>query len=535
MLQQKLSDKNIKWYIIGIYVLFVAVQTSCLQYIGDDYWWLQLSSVWEVWTESSPNGRYFTNMITYFMMKFPVLRWCIYFSGVLLLFYLAAWILRKNTLCDWKAYAVSSIAMLFLPFQIMTNTINWISGFPNYILSACLVLLYLCFCQPLFSGKELPAWKGSSIGLLVLGFLSTLCVENITIYVLVLAVFVIAFSIIRLKKVHIGAVAYLIGAVAGTILMFSDKNYHSVIVEANDNKGYRFVEISMIDIIMKIYNQIILDYVKPFYLWHLLLAFCLLKLYLKKYLNAPTPKYAAPCMGVVLIFANYSLFTQNVTDFNVTTLNYLIRAIETAFTFIYLICLVYLFYQLLPKETFAKSMFFLVSHLITIAPFLLVNPVTGRCFFAEYLFWVLMTGTVASAVPESEFSKEQMKKILVTAGVFFSCIVFAFMHISNKYCDIIRIRYLKEQLKTNKPITFLVNLPYPQLTMDLISLVEYTEKNLMLRGEKVSYADLFMKCYDLPPETSERRFDYISLYYYHLSVIPEEWETVQVQQEESDQ
>ncbi|MBE6877403.1 MAG: hypothetical protein E7496_11930 [Ruminococcus sp.] len=517
-LKRDIRTNQAKWCIVTVYVVFTAIQASCLQLVGDDFWWAQVESIWDVWTESSPNGRYFSNMITFLMVRNEYLRWIIYFFGSLLLFFLMTSILKKSSLCEWKAYAVVSISMLLLPFRLVRNVTNWVSGFPNYMLSAVFVFFYLhYFCIPVFSREKVPEFKGKSLCLLLLGFLSALFVENVTIYILMLSVFMIIFSAFRMRKADIGHILYLVGAVAGTVLMFSDRNYHSVIVESSDSAGARFTDFSMLEIIMKIYNKIIPLYIKPFFVCHLVLAVCLVKLYFQKYTEKSSPKYAKPCLAVVILFAFYSATTQIYADFEVTRLNYLTRALETALTFLYLISLIYLYYQFLSRELFQKCCLFLVSHLLVVAPFLIANPVTGRCFFTEYLFWVLMTGTVLAGVPETEGVQKKMEQLLICSGVLVCTAIFSFMHISNKYYDNFRIKYLKEQLDSDVQILSLIEIPYPDLVDDAFLMLENKSENVPLHDEVVSYCELMIRTYDLNPKIKDMRCEYISVYTYYLT------------------
>jgi len=513
-----IKNNKLKLYIILIYGIYTAIHASCLHFAGDDFWWLQLNGLKDVWIDSSQNGRYFTNMITYLMIQYPVCRWIFYFSGSLLLFFLMTAILKKCcSLEEWKAYAVSGAAIVLVPFQIAQTSSNWISGFPNYVLSACMMFGYLYSCMQVLFDQERKKIKGISIAFLLLGFLSSLCVEIVTIYILMLAVFVIFFLFVRHRKILAEHVTYLIGAAAGTILMFSDRNYHTVIVSENDEVGRRFVELSFLDIVAKIYNEIISLYIKPFFIFHVILAVCLVRLYFEKYQNHTASGYTVPCLVIVLIFTGYSVFTQVFIDFEVISLSYRIRAAETALTFVYLLSLVYLFYQLLPEDLFWKSLLFMIGNLITVMPFVLVNPVTGRCFFIEYLFWVLMTGTVLSAVPENEPVRIKIQKIGMITAFFMSSAILSVMYISNKYCDMLRMPYINKQLAEGNKVIILIELPYPDLLNDTVLLFNLKEKSVPLHGENVSWLELVCDAYGINPELEEHVTERTSFYYYYVA------------------
>lgn len=64
--------------------------------------------------------------------------------------------------------------------------------------------------------------------LALLGFANTLIVEHLTIYNVILAIYVIVLALIKFRKIFIQYIAYFIGTIAGTALMFSNSVYRSI-------------------------------------------------------------------------------------------------------------------------------------------------------------------------------------------------------------------------------------------------------------------------------------------------------------------
>ncbi|MFQ6929739.1 MAG: hypothetical protein ACLRR3_01135 [Eubacterium sp.] len=52
--------------------------------------------------------------------------------------------------------------------------------------------------------------------MLILGFLTTLIVEHVTILAVIMAVYIIAFNFIKNRKIELSHVAYFVGTIAGT-------------------------------------------------------------------------------------------------------------------------------------------------------------------------------------------------------------------------------------------------------------------------------------------------------------------------------
>lgn len=508
----------LKFGIILMFVIYEIIQAACLQLDGDDFWWQNIQNFSDVFGQCSPNGRYLTNAMTFFSVRYPVFRLGFHVLVMLLLFREIALVANQGKKPDhWKYWAFSAGLLLTVPNTLANSTIAWISGFPNYLFSEVLLLMYLRFCMPFLIGKGRD-FRKVDIGLLILGFLSALCVEHITIYIVLLSMFMIIFCAVRFRKMYIGHVLYLLGAIAGTVLMFSDKNYHSVISGQEDLSGRRFVNFSFLDIIMKIYQEIIGYYAKPFYFLHLMIAVSLLILFLKK---NPTSKYARFAMPIVLLFAGYSVFTQNIMDFQVLSAKYTVKALETAFVFLYLLSVIYLCYLFIDQKKFLLVCIFLISTLVLTAPFAVVNPVTARCFFAEYLFWGLTAGELILYCVQDHHSEllEKLSGICISSGLLvFSCIL-SIMRISNLYCDTLRMRYLREQLDQNSPSVIIIQLPYPELSGDPLASLndEGGQYTYHLYGKEIQYANLIIDTYDLNPQLLDKKILLSDLYHYFLN------------------
>lgn len=95
-----------------------------------------------------PNGRYFTNILTIFILRHPVIR-CIFITAVL-----TAGILLLGKLVNFSgkqkrtACLFSLLMLIMMPKDTYAETVNWISGlyklrlFVSLII--CLYLFFLC-------------------------------------------------------------------------------------------------------------------------------------------------------------------------------------------------------------------------------------------------------------------------------------------------------------------------------------------------------------------------------------------------------
>lgn len=455
-----------------IFAVFSLIQGSCLILTGDDFFWHHMESFTENFGRSSHNGRYFTNIITYTMCNYSALRVIIYFIVMLLMFFAVVKLLKTDANRSLITNLFAVIGLLSIPSQIYCYTFNWISGFTNYVLGTVMTLLYIVWCLPLLKGEELKISHFSAVFTLLLGFLGALCVENLTILNILFAIFILIFSALTYKKVHLSNIFYLVGASIGAFFMFTNVNYNDVLVEESDQIGNRFAEFSLPDIFMKVYMDIIPRYSKMFFIPNLVIGLAILFLYAKKFHSSENkpPKYANLFAGVICAYCAYSVFTCFMSDLIPVTPTYRIRALETAFVFLYIVAIIYMAYILSDRFTFVRVTLYIVATVIVTAPFAVVNPVTYRCFFSDYVFWFLAAGEFfILLVKELDTTSMMCVKFLTVAGASVMVIFLSGINITNKYTDVVRQDYFRQQVESDAPVLEYIELPYTKYAGNFIT------------------------------------------------------------------
>lgn len=510
---------NMPAFIVSVlYVLFSAVQSTCLVFGGDDLWWARLDSPAELFGGQDINGRYVTNLLTYAITHSFLLRAV---CGTLLLsgiFILMTLMLRRKGVDTFWAVFFSAAANFALPKPIAYLTTNWISGITNYVLSIVLTFIFLYLCKPLLYGENRKQSQLIGILTMVLGFMSAFCLENVTIYNGVFGVFIIVYYWIRCKKVHFVHIGYLVGTAAGLVVMMLNKNYSSIIGEKKDEIGSRYVEFGFSEIIQSLYSEVIPYFAKPFYLVHVCIALCLTILFFHKFgsvKNTGKHKYAKYCLVCVILYAMYSFLIINEMDLAILNMNYRIRAIETAFTFLYIISAVYIAYCLLEKDSFLRFTLYISSSIMVTAPFLVVNPVTARCFYATFIFWCMAAGEVFIEVVRTlKVKKSELAKYLSICFIGGFTLFFSYINISNKFIDTLRNNYIVEQIESKSRVIEVMDLPYPEYAVDSTYsiLSSETEVDFSLNEKYIDYKPLQMYYlgYDMTTEEIDK-FKYLEI------------------------
>ncbi len=504
--------------IFGIYIL---IHTVCFILTGDDFDWALTENIGAVFDSDAENGRYFSNLLVYFFTKNFLFRVII---GSAVYF---AWYIFYNKIFGSgnRVYSciISAVLILTVPVSISFNTVMWISGFVNYVVGMVIFLSYYVFCLPIFRGENVKKGGIWCLYGLIAGFCGALCVENITLFILIFSVFVFIFYIKKYKKIFTVNIFYFIGIICGIAVMLTNSHYSSIFMHGKDDSGIRSVETSFMDIVMKIYTQIIPYYVKPFVAVNFIIAVSLSILYFKKYTTDKKPKYSKICICIVYLFAFYSVFTSYTADLFSFTTAHRAEAIETAFTFMYIISLIYLFYLLTDRNTFTRLVIYVVSSLIVTAPFLIVNPVTPRCFFASFVFWTLTAGEISVYLLNNIQISLKFDSMIKHTGILtvsFFCFMYSYINVSNKYTDIVRINYIKEQISENSRSINLIKLPYSQYVADYIRLLSADGDDILSIDDEKEYIDypkIICRYYNIDDSLLEKQKTEISMPDYYLS------------------
>lgn len=504
----------------ALIVIFSLISAYSLIFQGDDFIWYFVNDIDEMSEYRFPNGRYFTNLLTFIMVEIPLMKYLIYCVALSALIILISRFIDYEKKSGVLKYGLTFTLFILLPTVIYSNTIMWISGFTNYVISILITLVYIFFCfKIIFDKKYTPSviWIILSS---VLGFAGALCVENISIYNIIFGIFSVIIIFRMRKKVFVPNILFLITSIIGFIVMMSADAYGEVF-DSNqiDSVGIRNVEVSFSDISMQVYQSVGPNYARDFFVMHILIAFCFVLLYYKADKtgwNASKSRYAKICTTITLLYAAYSVWINCFEDFVQFDFGMKIRALETAFVFIYFISLIYLAFNLLVRDKFLRFTIYLVSSAVVVAPFVMVNPVSPRCFLADAVFWILLTGELFFACGEEvAFFRSNELKNSVSVIAVLSGILMSNMNISNKIWNNIRFDYIKEQMSENKKIIELIELPHQNLVSDELGKDDMFVCYFL---DDLGYTELLFKYYDIDVDKETFRYMYISPIDYNTSM-----------------
>ena len=505
-----------------LFIVFAVIQCCTFIMAGDDFWWAYIPSVDTLFGEQDINGRYLTNIITFYIAHYPILRPIVCIPFFVALYFLLSKLLTRGIKDHFWSRVFIAISVMMTPTLISVLTTNWISGFTNYVISIVLSLIYVVYCFPLFDGKpdKRPAWL--ALPFLILGFAGAFCMENISLYNVFIGLFFIIYPLARFRKVHPVNIAFFIGAAVGLFIMLQDKNY-SQIVEEGDDTGFRAVEIDFSNILMTFYVDLLPYIARIFFFCHIIISVSVTALYFRKYHSLSckgAPKYAKLFVPVICIYAIYSLYSEVVGSFTSMTMAFRMNSIEVAFAFLYLFALIYMAWSLFDRNKFTRVLFFLCNIVMVTAPFLVVKPITSRCFFATYIFWVLSTGEfLLPAIRHRRLSVSGALRFGSLSVAASLTVILSIFNITNYICDVIRVDYIREQASQPGRTVEYITLPYPFYSCDTIVYLKPNEKLMTFKIDNAiaSYPQFMFAYWGITEDMSNKNFIEITIRDYFTS------------------
>lgn len=433
-----------------------------------------------------PNGRYFSNALNIAVLRHPILRYFFITFVLSSLIILMGGLINFDKKHTEKSCLFSLFMLIMMPKDTYAETINWISGFSNYALSALLTFIYISFSYKIIFGNYTPG-KCAAVFMFALAFAGGLCLETISIYNIAFAVFTLVITKCIRKRFFGANFAYTTGAVVSFILMMLNGNYNSV-AGGNDIAGNRKIDFSLNELYYRAFKFIVPNYCRDFWIANVIIAVSVIYMFVK---SKKALKYGKLCSGIIASYAAYSIYSACFEQLQFFTQSMTVRAFECAFAFAYLLSIVYFIIKIPDSGVSVRCLAYLASTLMVTLPFLVVSPMTPRCMFHNYLFWILLSGELfmyafgSSPVFGSKISETIFHVLPLTV-----CAMICSMNISDRHYNNIRYDYLREQLESGSRNLKIIEIPYLQMDDDL------KNGDMFQRSSDLTY---IFKYYDIPP------------------------------------
>lgn len=464
MLKTK-SDKKVLIYSV-ILLAFLIVLCYTFPYTGDDWAWGSSIGI-ERYNSffAGYNGRYLGNIIVIILTRSELLK-TLCMAGVLfgIIFISYRYTNKKNI----TLLFISSLCILALPRLVLRQAVVWTSGFTNYAISIFLILIYIYIVKNIFNNERPKYPKYLPILLLILGICNALFVEHITLYSIVLGIFVIIYTYIRFKKIYSAQIAYLLGAIIGAVIMFTNSSY-SAILSSKDtyrsipNSGVSgFISTSIDSYFEVIYKELFFNNI----VINILIAITAI-IIIYKYNSNNKNKIrliASNLIGLIIVsYSAYSLLASLNTNWKVLleSTDYF----DGIFSIVYYIAILFLIILFInDKNRKAKMLFILISIACLTGPLFVVKPIGSRCFLATYVMFMLLINEFIDYIMIDNNSKVLMKcinRVIIVISILFAVYLLSIYTYVAKVNNE-RMDYIMNEVASNKKEIIITELPYEE-------------------------------------------------------------------------
>lgn len=405
------------------------------------------------------NGRWAGNSLGILLTRIRILK-ALTISGTML----GIIVLLKKIVDSNKKYIPYFLIVLILlmPVRMFAQSFAWTVSFANYVPPVLIALFIIYKNKSIFQEKRKIISNKWIFPFFLLGFVGTLFMEHLTIYLVALGLFIFIYDFLKNKKMILANAFYLVGSIAGSILMFSNTGYRTLFGEGD---GYRSIEngnifVRAFDAYFGQFKDLLVN--NNFILNIVLSIFALISIFqfLKQNKKGDTLKSNLLKLSsfLITIFLSYHFFLQMYDESNPFINRDCQGIIEGILILGFAFSIFSVIIVAISDIEKKKRMLFEFGSIVLIAlPLLIVKPIGPRCFFPTYIFFVLLVAEFLDSIKEK--SKVDFTKLL---GIT-SYTLIGFLLIIYGYCFMIeqkRETYMSEHQLEEKLV--LPKIPYEE-------------------------------------------------------------------------
>ncbi|GEN95357.1 DUF6056 family protein [Pediococcus ethanolidurans] len=482
---QTAFQKNNLFWTLGIIFIFFLLLGVATPLSGDDWTWASSIGLHRLSTGFiGYNGRIISNVLEIIITRNIFIRVFLYASLSTGLVYLTTKIaLYKSTIHIWPYFLTTGL-YLTLSTEVYSQTFGWFAGFINYILGM-LPIFYFILWNIEHKNNHQKVSIYNSVILLLVGVTSSLIIENVTIYSILLAITAIIYFFKKNKSQLLGIYAYTIGTLIGAIIMFSNPIYKT---ELTGNSNFRHVAFgaAMWTKVSQIYTSAMYKYVfQENGLIILIISICLIICLWRKTSNVLNSIFKAILSLILISYAFFSAFIRNllpITNFDQMMVSYLLASFSILFIVALCLSLIYIGNTTIRWHL----LFYILSALILSAPFAVISPYGPRCAFATICFMILAALKLFNYV--TSFSSELIN-ISRSLSLVFGCFSMLFILIimsTNGYINQERAKKINTQLAKNQKVIYVSRLPFQQYNWDTSPNITRFQHNMYMKRMHIS-------------------------------------------------
>lgn len=441
--------------------------------VGDDFYGIddRITSVssfieWAVWHWENTNGRILGNTTVLLVMQSKFWRAFVRASIIWLIMIL---VYQNSRIRSKAGYFLVYIYVLAIPAAIFSETYARAFGFFNYVPPVMLTLFYLYMVQKEFFEEQAKLRGIKAVGAFLLGMCTQLFMENITIYVLIMTIWINICQIRKFKKVSPVFLSHAIGAAVGTVMMFSSPVYRAVAAGSDTYREAPEGIAGFFHAACENWYQISEYSIRGnTLLLILVLLVCVWLLCRKGRGNGRKSDIFKTMIACSLAGTTAYFMIADLLEWDEK-----IRLYKSFFLLDVLMLILFIASVLLTivlyveeKEYRYRSLFFLISSFVLTGPLLFVTPVGPRCFYASYIFTALAFFNIVAYIIEQEHW--ELKRAAAPACVLAACVTAYYMYIFFNIGDVEQERdaYIAGRMQEGDTSIMVPEFPYSDYLHD---------------------------------------------------------------------
>jgi hypothetical protein len=439
------------------------------------------------------NGRYAGNSIQRILTHSNLLKTIVMaLVNIFIIFFISS---AKDTKHQNNKleFGITILLFLLMPISMVRQAVVWTSGFCNYVIPT-IFILYFIYINFNYNDIIKSKSKSKLIIFFVSGIISSLFMENITIYLVLMSAFFVLYIKLNYNIISYIDISVLVGNIVGAVLMFSSPAYRSVI-KGEDQYRQTVLDLGIFNQVIKNIKIISLDgffrnFILNVFIFLLIVAVCYSKRNMLKSLH--TKLLVLLCLFFDFIFCVFSLMISiNLTSVSIiNTFNKLFGQnikMRIAVLLLYFFSILVLSIVVpLDRKKKIKILFYLFSIVTILAPLFLVSPVGPRNMYIIYVFQIMYGIEILSEL-KLPISSKKFIFLLTTFLSVFLWILLLYIYSSNYFFN--KKRVIKAEFDAKHSDTIVVKrLPYSDFLWVPEPVGKYDE-------------ELFINYYNLPKNT----------------------------------
>ncbi len=427
----KKIKKNWKLYLFYAFIfVFLFILSYYFPYSNDDWSWGSQSGLDRLHSGYKDyNGRYLGNTLAIILTRSNILKSLFMSITYFGIGYLIKRIVNKNN----NGIMIFSILMLFLINKcVFRETIVNTCGFINYTFNMFLVLIFIAYIKDVFKKVNFKEKWYNLILLFLLGLSSTLFMEHITTYLLVLCTALCVYSYIKYKKIPKSYLIYFAGVIIGSIIMFSNGAYMHVVKGDDFYRTVTTKQSMIVTMARNYFNKIQNNAFSLNLITNLVVSILMIILTCKFIDNnkiSKWKKYFLELLNLISIFYSVFLIVGNYFDFDIVTgtSHYFVGFMTAIYCLALLLIILLIFFDkknYFDKVVGYKLLFYMGSVVTVLVPLLVLTPVGHRCSLPALIFYILFASELYNLLIKDKDG--HISKILFTLLII---VLSSYLHI----------------------------------------------------------------------------------------------------------